>query len=83
MRPRDQRDRMKVLAVLKDNPRFSVFDATERDAIALSLDDLRAQGLIEYVKPGPAYPWCLVRVTKVGDARLRAWRDEHEHPERE
>lgn len=66
MDPRDQRDSMKVLAVLKESPRFSVWDACERPCIGESLEDLTARGLIEYVKPGPEFPWSEVRVTDAG-----------------
>ena len=70
MKPRDQRDPMKVLAVLDKEPSFSVFDATERPAIANSLDYLRQQGLIEYPKPQPGFPWNKVVVTESGKKAL-------------
>lgn len=70
MKPRDQRDPMKVLAVLEKNPSFSVFDATERPAIASSLDYLKQQGLIEYPLPQPAFPWNEVVVTESGKKAL-------------
>lgn len=66
MKPRDQRDSRKVLAVLRDYPRFSVFDATERDAIARTLTNLYGAGLIDYPKPQPGYPWCRAVVTPKG-----------------
>ena len=70
MKPRDQRDPMKVLSVLDKEPSFSVFDATERKAIANSLDYLKQEGLIEYPLPQPGYPWSKVRVTKSGKKAL-------------
>ena len=70
MSAKDQGDETKVLRVLRDNPRFSVFDATERPNIANSLDSLRERGLIEYPKPQPGYPWCRVRLTEAGVAAV-------------
>ncbi len=56
---------MKVLAVLQENPRFSVFGATENDTIARVLTNLQRDGYIEYgaANEKSGYPWCVVDLT--------------------
>ena len=66
MRAGDQKDPTKVLRVLAADPKFSVWDATERASIGHSLTWLRERGLIEYPEPQPAFPWCKVRITEAG-----------------
>lgn len=66
MARKDQRDPMKVLAVLHRSPRFSVFDATESLGIANSLVRLARDGYIEYPQPQPGYPWSLCQLTAKG-----------------
>lgn len=70
MSARDQKDELNVLAVLSKNPKFSVFDATERPAISISLDSLKESGLIEYPQPQPGFPWCRVELTDSGKELL-------------
>lgn len=72
MPARDQADPQRVLQVLHRCPRFSAFDATERPAIARSLDSLKHQGLLVYPQPQPGYPWCFVELTAAGLAALPA-----------
>lgn len=71
MKPSDQRDAMKVLAVLEKSPSFSVFDATERPAISSSLDYLKQQALIEYPAPQPEFPWSKAKLTELGLQKLK------------
>lgn len=71
MNPKDQRSYTKVLAVLKQNPRFSCFEASERPAIANTMTSLKIQGLIEYPKPQPGYPWNKVKITEKGEKFLK------------
>lgn len=70
MKRKDQRDRVKVLAVLKDSPRFSVWDASDNMAIANTMTDLMTDGLIDYPDPQPGFPWSKARVTESGIALL-------------
>jgi hypothetical protein len=70
MKRKDQRDPLKVLAVLRKSPRFSVWDATENGTIACTMDDLKNDGLIDFPKPQPGYPWSKARVTEAGIALL-------------
>lgn len=46
-----------ILDVLRHNPRFSVFDATEHKALARTLDRMHKRGLIEYRRDRVGYPW--------------------------
>lgn len=71
MKKKDQRDEMKVLAVLSRSPRFSCFDASENQGIANSITNLKKRGLIEYPKPQPEFPWCKVKITDAGNALLK------------
>jgi hypothetical protein len=45
-----------VLAVLREQPRFSVWDATATPKIAKTLDRLKANGRIRYDQ-SEGYPW--------------------------
>ena len=66
MKRKDQRDRLKVLAVLKESPRFSVWDASDNQGIANTMTDLKTDGLIDYPEPQPGFPWSKARVTEAG-----------------
>lgn len=66
MKRKDQRDRLKVLAVLKTSPRFSVWDASDNGGIANTMTDLKTDGLIDYPEPQPGFPWSEARVTEAG-----------------
>lgn len=50
-----------VLAVLRESPRFSIWDATTAK-IAKTLDRLKAAGRIEYDNEGESYPWVRANV---------------------
>lgn len=66
MKRKDQRDQLKVLAVLKASPRFSVWDASDNKGIANTMTDLMTDGLIDYPDPQPGFPWSKARVTEAG-----------------
>lgn len=66
MKRKDQRDRLKVLAVLKTSPLFSVWDASDNQNIANTMTDLNTNGMIDYPDPQPGYPWSEARVTEAG-----------------
>lgn len=68
MKPNDQKDSRKVLAVLDKSPRFSCFEASERPAIAKTLDYLKDSGFVEYPKPQPGFPWSRAVITDKGRA---------------
>lgn len=69
MKRKDQADRMKVLAVLAKSPRFSVFDATDNQTIARSLEWLRRGGLIT-IDNSRGFPWSDAVLTESGRAML-------------
>jgi hypothetical protein len=70
MTRKDQSDPLKVLAVLKQSPRFSVWDATDNKRIANTMTDLMTDGLIDYPEPQPGFPWSQARVTAAGISLL-------------
>ena len=72
MTRKDQRNFLKVLGVLQKHPRFSVFDCTANPEIANTLMYLSREELMEYIHPGPEYPWMECRVTELGKAALSA-----------
>ncbi|MCR4300231.1 MAG: hypothetical protein NUV51_01335 [Sulfuricaulis sp.] len=49
MSRKDRRDRLKVLAVLKESPRFSVWDASDNKGIANTMTDLMTDGPSAYL----------------------------------
>lgn len=60
---KDQSDAAKVLRVLAEHKRFSVFEATANTVIASTMD--RMQG--KYFKViGGQYPWCQIELTQEG-----------------
>ena len=65
MRRADQRNPKKVLRVLHQCKRFSVFEATARPQIAKVMDWLVAEKMIE-VDNSPGYPWSNVKLTAKG-----------------
>ena len=54
-----------VLEVLRKNPCFTCFSASEHQTLALTLDRLKQTGRIEYPNPQPGYPWNKVRVIEM------------------
>lgn len=65
MRRADQRNPKKVLQVLHQCKRFSVFEATANQKIAAVMDMLVREKYIE-VDNSPGYPWSNVKLTKKG-----------------
>jgi len=68
MRRQDQRDPAKVLAVLKENPRFSAFEASANQGIARTMTLLFERGLVKDV--GGEYPWTIVEILPAGEEVL-------------
>jgi hypothetical protein len=69
MKRKDQRDPKKVLKVLYECKRFSVFEATANPTIAKMMTELVQGGYIE-VDNSPGYPWSNVKLTPKGQERL-------------
>lgn len=66
---KDQRDHLKVLRVLAQEKRFSIFEATANQVIAKTMDYLlKESGLVKSV--GGAYPWTEIEITEAGRAEL-------------
>jgi hypothetical protein len=70
MKRKDQRDPIKVLRVLSQIKRFSVFEATDNAVIARTMTKLFDWGLAASV--GGAFPWTNVEVTPKGLTALEA-----------
>ena len=83
MKRKDQRDVVKVLRVLAECGRYSIFEATANQTIARMMDQLHHKGYT-LVKPdgsrkdygllikrtGGEYPWTNIALTKGGRALL-------------
>ena len=65
MKKGDQRFAPKVLRVLHECGRFSVFEATANQTIAKMMDYLDKEGFIE-IDISPGYPWSNVKLTAKG-----------------
>jgi len=62
-----RRDGRAVLEILHHQGRFSVFEATEFQSLAVTLDTLSRLQLFQYVKNEESeYPWCVVKLTDRG-----------------
>lgn len=88
MSRKDQRDPLKVLAVLAEKGKFSCFEASENQVIAGTITDIMHGPWVETytpeqykgkVEPGGArapdqstYPWTFVRLTEAGRRALAA-----------
>ena len=72
MKRKDQGAPIKVLRVLQQSPRFSVWDAGANMAIANTMTELITDGLIDYPDPQPGFPWSKARVTEAGIALLES-----------
>lgn len=66
---KDQRDIEKVLRVLDQCGRFSVFEATANQTIATTMSRLCRSNLIE-ADNSCGYPWTKVKLTEAGRALL-------------
>jgi hypothetical protein len=67
---KDQRDIAKVLRVLEQCGRFSVFEATDNQTIATTMTKLFHSGLIE-TDNSCGYPWTKVTLTDSGRRYLQ------------
>jgi len=70
---KQQADPLAVLRKLSTMKRFSVFEATENDAIASTMTLLFKQGYLRDTKKG-GYPWTYFELTDAGKAFLMACR---------
>jgi hypothetical protein len=71
---KQQRSFTEVLRVLDRTKRFSIFEATENQVIARTMDGLTEQGLINVTPQG--YPWSAVELTDAGRGLLEKTKDE-------
>ena len=67
---KDQRDLAKVLRVLEQCGRFSVFEATDNQTIATTMTKLCRSYLIE-TDNSCGYPWTMVKLTDAGRQYLK------------
>jgi hypothetical protein len=67
---KDQRDIAKVLRVLEQCGRFSVFEATDNQTIATTMTKLCHSNLIE-TDNSCGYPWTKVKLTEAGRSYLQ------------
>lgn len=65
-----QADDREVLRHLDHVGRFSVFEATDNETIANTLDRIGNARYIMYIKEKAAYPWCYVELTPEGRALI-------------
>lgn len=66
---KQQASAVEVLKVLHAAGRFSVFEATDNDVIAKTMERLVHQKLIE-VDTSPGFPWSNVKLTAAGRERI-------------
>lgn len=71
MKRKDQGDIAKVLAMLKLHGRFSVFEATHNQTIAMVMDRICSEGLVNIDKVRSAFPWTYVTLTDAGENLLK------------
>jgi hypothetical protein len=66
---KDQRDPIKVLRVLDQGKRYSVFEATDNQTIAKTMDYLiHKSGYVKTI--GGEFPWTQIEITDAGRAAL-------------
>jgi len=65
MKPKDRADPMKVLRMLSESPRFSVFDAMESAALSRSLESLVRSCYIT-IDNSRGFPWSDAVLTDMG-----------------
>jgi hypothetical protein len=66
---RKQRSTRHVLEHLEKRGRFSVFEATDNDTIAATVDRVIARGYID-TDISCGYPWTKIQLTEAGKAYL-------------
>lgn len=71
---KDQRDISKVLRVLDQCGRFSVFEATDNQTIATTMTKLCHSNLIE-TDNSCGYPWTTIKLTDAGRKLLESSHD--------
>ena len=67
---KEQASVVEVLRVLKRTGRFSVFEATDNDTIARTMDFIVKQKLVEINPNEDAYPWSRVTLTARGEEAI-------------
>lgn len=68
MKKKEQADIGKVLKVLSEIKRFSVFEATENTVIANTMTKIMQDGYAE--STGGSFPWTDVKITQKGKDRI-------------
>lgn len=68
MKRKDQGDHLAVLRRLSTMTRYSVFEATENQKIAKTMDYIMRMAFIE--STGGTYPWTEFRLTDAGKAAI-------------
>lgn len=70
MPTRKQRNPYDVARVLARHGRFSVFEATDNEVIAATMDWLHASGWFDFDTESCGYPWTKVALTEAGRTAL-------------
>lgn len=65
-----QADGTTVLRVIARDGCYSVFDVTENQTIARTVESLHKNGYLEQDGDGGQYPWCKVKPTEKGYAAM-------------
>lgn len=75
-----QADISEVLRVMKENGRFSCFEASANPTIAKTMDRIMQEGFAKSV--GGAYPWTEVEITEKGEKAIQGlfWHGPEEDP---
>lgn len=70
LKGRDRSSMRKVLRALRKRSRFTVFEATAEQKLALTLDRIGRRGFVRYTHGPRDFPWCKVELTEAGLAYL-------------
>ena len=65
--PKRRRDSAFILATLKREPWFTVFDATQHASLARTLDAMHNAGYLDYDNKTRGFPWTRAIVTPKGE----------------
>lgn len=61
-----QADATTVLRIIARDGCFSIFDVTDNQTIATTVENLQKRGYLERDGDGGQYPWCKVKATEKG-----------------
>lgn len=80
LKRKEQADISKVLAVMQEHGRFSVFEATANQTIAKTVDRIMLEGFVKNL--GGGYPWTEIELTEKGRLALEGlfWHGPEEDP---